>query len=341
MGGLLFNTQKRPNRTGADGVAADGSFDPLTDNYFNAAGWSDPGPLTFGNAPRADGTVRGFKVYNEDLTDLEDLRAAEGHEAAVRGGGRQHLQPDDLLRPEHELQLRPRSGRSTRSATSHAPFSLACDSTTDTSGSRVPVGAVASDVAPVPGASSGSRDGVASGRREASAVTKRSRGGRLPALVLAVVACAVLPPRAAPGSQAQAALQRAAALVEQGRLAGGGAAGPAGARRSGDASRGVLGARRDSPAAGPTRRGRPLAAGGHTAGAPSRRRSPEPGAGVRAPGQGRQGRTRLSPSPGARPGERGGADGPRPQRRPTRATTQSLELAKPVLAELKQSRTDS
>jgi hypothetical protein len=68
MGGLLFNTQKRPSRTGADGVSASGSFDPLTDNYFNAAGWQDPGPLTFGNAPRADGTVRGFKVYNEDLT---------------------------------------------------------------------------------------------------------------------------------------------------------------------------------------------------------------------------------------------------------------------------------
>jgi hypothetical protein len=67
MGGLLFNTQKRPNRTSTDGVAG-GFSNPLTDNYFNAAGWSDPGPLTFGNAPRADGTVRGFPVYNEDLT---------------------------------------------------------------------------------------------------------------------------------------------------------------------------------------------------------------------------------------------------------------------------------
>ena len=45
-----------------------GNFDPLTDNYFNPAGWQDPGPLTFGNAPRADGSVRGFQVYNEDLT---------------------------------------------------------------------------------------------------------------------------------------------------------------------------------------------------------------------------------------------------------------------------------
>jgi len=68
MGGLLFNTQKRPNRTGAEGVAAGGDFNPNTDNYFNKAAWQDPGPLTFGNAPRRDGSVRGFPVYNEDVT---------------------------------------------------------------------------------------------------------------------------------------------------------------------------------------------------------------------------------------------------------------------------------
>jgi hypothetical protein len=68
MGGLLFNTEKRPNRTGTDAVVGGGDFDPLTDNYFNKAAWSDPGPLTFGNAPRADGSVRGFKNFNEDLT---------------------------------------------------------------------------------------------------------------------------------------------------------------------------------------------------------------------------------------------------------------------------------
>jgi len=68
MGGLLFNTQKRPNRTSADGVTGGGGFTPDTDNYFDTAGWQDPGPLTFGNAPRADGSIRGFKVYNEDIT---------------------------------------------------------------------------------------------------------------------------------------------------------------------------------------------------------------------------------------------------------------------------------
>ena len=49
-------------------MAAGGSFSPDSDNYFNRDAWQDPGPLTFGNAPRADGTVRGFKVFNEDLT---------------------------------------------------------------------------------------------------------------------------------------------------------------------------------------------------------------------------------------------------------------------------------
>jgi hypothetical protein len=68
MGGLLFNTRKRPNRTGADAVNAGGDFNPATDNYFNRDAWADPGPLTFGNAPRADGSVRGWKVFNEDLT---------------------------------------------------------------------------------------------------------------------------------------------------------------------------------------------------------------------------------------------------------------------------------
>ena len=52
-GGFLFNSQKRPNTAGGDPVAADGDFDPNADRYFNRNAWSDPGPLTFGNAPRA------------------------------------------------------------------------------------------------------------------------------------------------------------------------------------------------------------------------------------------------------------------------------------------------
>ena len=68
LGGLLFNSQKRPNRvSGADPVAASGDFDPFTDNYFNRTAWADPGPLAFGNAPKRDGDVRGFRYYGEDI----------------------------------------------------------------------------------------------------------------------------------------------------------------------------------------------------------------------------------------------------------------------------------
>ena len=51
LGGLLFNTQKRPNQVG-EGMADFGDFDPFEDRYYNRAGWADPGPLQFGNAPR-------------------------------------------------------------------------------------------------------------------------------------------------------------------------------------------------------------------------------------------------------------------------------------------------
>jgi Carboxypeptidase regulatory-like domain len=69
LGGLIFNGQKRPNRApGVDAIAATGDFDPLTQSYFNKSAWTDPGPLRFGDAPRRDGTVRGFPTYSEDLS---------------------------------------------------------------------------------------------------------------------------------------------------------------------------------------------------------------------------------------------------------------------------------
>src|SRR4051812_4160548 len=71
-GGLLFNPQRRPDRVKGTSAYAKqvGSFyNPLAQNYFNTAGWSDPGITNpFGNAPRADGTARGFPTYNEDLS---------------------------------------------------------------------------------------------------------------------------------------------------------------------------------------------------------------------------------------------------------------------------------
>lgn len=70
-GGLLFNPQRRPDRVkGATAYAKQvGSFyNPLAQNYFNTAAWSDPGTNPFGTAPRADGTARGFPTYNEDMS---------------------------------------------------------------------------------------------------------------------------------------------------------------------------------------------------------------------------------------------------------------------------------
>jgi hypothetical protein len=66
LGGLLFNTQKRPNQVG-EGMADFGDFDPFEDRYYDRTGWADPGPLQFGNAPERDGKVRGFRNFSEDI----------------------------------------------------------------------------------------------------------------------------------------------------------------------------------------------------------------------------------------------------------------------------------
>lgn len=75
LGGLLFNSQKRPNRvSGAEPVAATGDFDHDTDNYFNRDAWADPGALAFGNAPKRDGEVRGFPTFSEDINIFKVFR---------------------------------------------------------------------------------------------------------------------------------------------------------------------------------------------------------------------------------------------------------------------------
>jgi Carboxypeptidase regulatory-like domain/TonB dependent receptor len=69
LGGLLFNGQKRPNRVkGANGVThRSGNFNPFAQSYFIKSAWADPGALQFGDAPRRDGSVRGFPTYSEDV----------------------------------------------------------------------------------------------------------------------------------------------------------------------------------------------------------------------------------------------------------------------------------
>lgn len=79
LAGLLFNDQKRPNRVAdAEGVFAYGDkFDPNAERYFNRTAWVDPGPLQFGNSPRRDGTVRGFRNYVEDISIFKETRFGE------------------------------------------------------------------------------------------------------------------------------------------------------------------------------------------------------------------------------------------------------------------------
>jgi len=79
LGGLIFNGQKRPNRVKGQSAIAkhSGFFNPLTMNYFNASAWADPGPDQFGNAPRADGSVRGTPTYNEDASVFKVFKLHE------------------------------------------------------------------------------------------------------------------------------------------------------------------------------------------------------------------------------------------------------------------------
>jgi hypothetical protein len=75
MGGLIFNNNKRPN---VNGSGVNTSFaDPNKDRYLLSSAWSDPGPLTFGNAPRSDANNRGPKYLNEDINLMKDTRITE------------------------------------------------------------------------------------------------------------------------------------------------------------------------------------------------------------------------------------------------------------------------
>jgi hypothetical protein len=79
MANLLFNTTKRPNRVaGVDGKQEFDKFDPNVDRVFDRNAWSDPGPLTFGNTVRADGSVRGIvTAISEDVSLFKVTRFGE------------------------------------------------------------------------------------------------------------------------------------------------------------------------------------------------------------------------------------------------------------------------
>jgi Carboxypeptidase regulatory-like domain len=77
LGGLLFNPAKRPNRVGGGVANLGGNFDPGKDRFLIPSGWADPGPLAFGNAPRHDGTARGFPTFSEDISLIKDTTITE------------------------------------------------------------------------------------------------------------------------------------------------------------------------------------------------------------------------------------------------------------------------
>jgi hypothetical protein len=80
MSGLLFTNAKFPDKA-AKGLT--GTFkNAYTDSYLNQGGWAAPGgsadALAFGNAPREDSSIRGFKYFNEDFSIIKDTYFGEG-----------------------------------------------------------------------------------------------------------------------------------------------------------------------------------------------------------------------------------------------------------------------
>jgi hypothetical protein len=45
--------------------------------FISASQRADPGPLAFGNAPRRDGTARGFATFSEDFSLIKDTRITD------------------------------------------------------------------------------------------------------------------------------------------------------------------------------------------------------------------------------------------------------------------------
>lgn len=88
LGPYLFNISRRPDKVGVGrnpNFSDPNSPDPNKSRYLLASGWACPSGdttkdcsgLTFGNAKRTDGSVRGFPYYNEDLNLFKDTPITE------------------------------------------------------------------------------------------------------------------------------------------------------------------------------------------------------------------------------------------------------------------------
>jgi hypothetical protein len=74
LSGLLFNSEKRPNRLGGGAGDTSRGMNPAIDLYLKSSGWSDPGPLQFGNQPRTDPSISGFPLYSEDMSFIKNVQ---------------------------------------------------------------------------------------------------------------------------------------------------------------------------------------------------------------------------------------------------------------------------
>jgi hypothetical protein len=84
LGGYLFNYTEYPNKVSSTNGLTGNFHDPNKDTYLNASAWADPGQFAFGNAPREDASVRGFKYFNEDFSIFKDTHFGEGRYVRVQ-----------------------------------------------------------------------------------------------------------------------------------------------------------------------------------------------------------------------------------------------------------------
>ncbi len=76
----LFGARNRPNRVlGVSGRTnvSPGEFDPAKDRYLNIGAFSQPAPFTFGTVGRIEANLKGFSLWNEDLSIIKRINVTE------------------------------------------------------------------------------------------------------------------------------------------------------------------------------------------------------------------------------------------------------------------------
>ena len=94
-------------------------------NYFNPQRWADPGPLQFGNAPRAMDRCVAFPTYNEDASIFKVFTLKEQLKMRFDAEFGNIFNRTDFCNPNTNFSAGKLRDRSIPSATSRARFSLA------------------------------------------------------------------------------------------------------------------------------------------------------------------------------------------------------------------------